>query len=285
MSAAIEFRDDLEQGSDEWLALRKTKITATDASVIMGVNPWKTISQLYKEKKSEARPTPPNERMKRGTELEPVARDLFNAKTGYRMIPKVVVKEWAMASLDGINSCNEILEVKCPGENDHALAISGKIPDYYFPQLQHQMYVCNSDRVFYYSFDGVDGVGVVVRRDEKYIEKMVKEELKFLECLNTNTPPEPAENEYIERTDDIWKQYALRWKHLNQAIKTLQTEEEELRAQLIQLSGGSSARGADISLCKVLRKGNIEYTKIPILKGMDLEEFRKPSTYSWRITC
>ena len=27
----------VEQGSQEWLALRKTKITATDASVIMGL--------------------------------------------------------------------------------------------------------------------------------------------------------------------------------------------------------------------------------------------------------
>lgn len=130
---------DMEQGSPEWLALRKTKITATDASVIMGANPWKTKSQLYQEKLSDDPPKPPNARMQRGVVLEPIARALFCFKTGHHMIPKVIVRGWAMASLDGINDRDEILEIKCPGEKDHSLAMRGQIPEHYFPQLQHQM--------------------------------------------------------------------------------------------------------------------------------------------------
>lgn len=284
MSAAVQVLDDLQQGSREWLDLRKTKITATDAAVIMGASHWKTKIQLYHEKKSSEHINIVNDRMQRGIDLEPVARELFCLRTRHKMVPKVVVKDWAMASLDGINNWNEILEIKCPGDRDHAIALSGKIPDHYFPQLQHQMYVCDSEKAFYFSFDGFDGVTVEVPRDDKYIKKMVKEELEFYECLLHDTPPEPSESDYVEMQGDIWEFCASEWKAVTAQIKILEKKEEELRGQLIQLAGSSNARGAGISLCQVQRKGNIDYAKIPCLKTIDLEPYRKASTTSWRIT-
>lgn len=284
MSAQIEFVD-VEQGTSEWLSLRKTKITATDACIIMGASHWKTRIQLYHEKLSNDPPTPSNERMRRGVELEPIARDLFCSLTGHKMVPKVVVKGWAMASLDGINNWNEVLEIKCPGEKDHSIALCGKVPDHYYPQLQHQMYVCNSEKAFYFSFDGFDGVTVQVKRDDEYIEKMIEEEKKFYHCLITKTPPEPLESDYVERSDSIWQEYASRWKSVTDSIKELEVEEEQLRKQLIFLSGESNSKGAGISLCNVNRKGNVDYSKIPELKNIDLDQYRKASTSSWRITC
>ena len=59
---------------------------------------------------------------------------------------------------------------------------------------------------------------------------------------------------------------------------------EDLRKQLIFLSGESNSRGSGISLCQVVRKGNVDYAKIPELKGIDLEKYRKGSISSWRIT-
>lgn len=43
-------RIDIQQGSAEWLALRRTKITASDAGVITQLNPWKTPRDLFFEK-------------------------------------------------------------------------------------------------------------------------------------------------------------------------------------------------------------------------------------------
>lgn len=275
---------DLEQGTPEWHALRKTKITATDASVIMGASHWKTRIQLYHEKLSNDAPTPPNERMQRGIDLEPVARDLFILNHGYICQPCVVVNDWAMASLDGIDETGKILvEIKCPGEKDHAVALSGKVPDHYYPQLQHQMWVCDVQEMYYFSFDGVDGVTVKVKRDDEYVEKMINEEYKFFMCLQQKTPPEPSEGDYIERNDDIWQQCASQWTSVTSQIKELEKEEEELRKQLIFLSGESNSKGAGISLCQVVRKGNVDYAKIPELKGVDLDKYRKGSINSWRI--
>jgi putative phage-type endonuclease len=217
---------ELDQGSQEWLDLRKTKITATDASIIMGANHWKTKIQLYYEKLSNNPPMLPNERMKRGLDLEPVARQLFILQTGIFVEPAVVVSDWAMASLDGISSDGKVIvEIKCPGEKDHSIALYGKVPDHYYPQLQHQMYVTGVQLAYYFSFDGIDGVAVMVKRDDEYIEKMVEKEKKFYECLINKIPPEPSEGDYIERNDDLWEQCASRWKSVTDAIKDLEKEE------------------------------------------------------------
>lgn len=269
------------QGTEEWHKLRKTKITATDAAVIMGTSHWKTPLQLYHEKLSDAPPSPANERMQRGLDLEPLARQLFCLKTGHKMIPKVVVKDWMMASLDGINYWDEILEIKCPGTKDHSIAISGKVPDHYYPQLQHQMYVCNSEKSFYFSFDGFDGVIVEVLRDNKYIQKLINEEKKFYECLINKTPPI---GNYIERIDSEWEEYASKWITLNQTIKELEKQESEIRNRLIELSGQSNSKGFGVTLSQIQRKGNVNYSNIPELKNVDLEKYRTQPTNMWRIS-
>jgi len=276
---------DMEQGCPEWHSLRKTKITATDASVIMGESHWKTRIQLYHEKLSNDPPMPPNERMQRGVDLEPIARDLFILKTGTIVKPAVVVRDWAMASLDGISDDGKfVVEIKCPGKKDHDAALTGFIPSHYYAQLQHQMYVTDVQNMSYFSFDGVDGVSVHVKRDNKYIEKMIEEEKKFYDCLINKVPPEPSESDYIQRDDLDWVKCANSWKVVACKIKELEKEEEELRMQLIFLSGESNTKGEGISLCQVKRKGNIDYSKVPELKGLDLEIYRKPSSNSWRIT-
>ena len=284
MLVTVQFFDDLQQGTPEWLALRKTKVTATDAAAILGESPWKTRLQLYHEKLSDEPPMQPNERMQRGLDLEPIAREMFAIDKGIKTVPAVVVRDFMMASLDGIDdSGRHILEIKCPGEKDHAIAISGKVPAHYYPQLQHQMAVCDVNYAWYYSFDGIDGIAIKVERDDMYIKAMIEEERKFYDCLMSKTPPEPAEDDYVERDDAIWQECARRWKDVTANIKILEKQEEDLRQQLVFLSGETNSRGGGISLCQVTRKGNIDYSRIEALKGVDLEQYRKPTTSSWRI--
>lgn len=283
MSAAIQILDDMVQGSEEWLNLRKTKITATDSAVIMGANPWKTKNRLYLEKTTDMPLPPPNERMQRGIDLEPIARELFIIQTGINVKPKVVVKDWTMASLDGISECGKhIVEIKCPSESYHIGAIRGGIPAIYYPQLQHQMYVCDVQEMKYFSFDGLCGVAVNVKRDDKYIERMLEEEKKFYDCLMNKIAPAA---DYLERNDDDWQRCAYEWKKVSNSIKELERQEEELRQKLIILSGNEDSKGSGISLCQVERKGNVDYSKVPQLKNVDLEQYRKPSSINWRITC
>jgi len=285
MTEQFDLFPELTQGTEEWLQLRKTKITATDAAVIMGMSKWKTATQLYYEKKSPENKNITTPAMQRGITLEPFARSDFTLKTGINVSPKVVIKDWAMASLDGITDNGDIIvEIKCPGQIDHEIALNGEIPKHYIPQLQHQMYVCDRTWMYYYSFDGKDGVIVKSNRDDVFIEKMVKAEKEFYQCLIENTPTEPSEKDFHVRNDPLWVKKAMRWQEVNSSIKQLQKEEEELRNSLIDLSGNSNVMGAGISLCHVQRKGAIDYSKIEFLKDIDLELYRKEPTTCCRIS-
>jgi len=174
----------MEQGSQEWLALRKTKITATDAPVIMGECPWKDPLTLYYEKRDPNFFSVATERMKRGTELEPMARFYFVLDIGIIVEPSVIIKDWAMASLDGISSCGKYaVEIKCPSKKYHDMAKQGKIPSHYTAQLQHQMWVCDIDSMYYYSFDGSEGVTVQLSRDPYYLNTLIEKEKIFYDCL------------------------------------------------------------------------------------------------------
>lgn len=275
----------IEQGSPEWHALRKTKITATDANVIMGCSPWKDVKQLYNEKKSEETNEYRNERMQRGIDLEPIARDLFNLQTGKKMKPAVLVKDWAMASLDGYDKeTGDILEIKCPGEKDHYTALCGKVPSHYYAQIQHQIYVAGTKIAYYYSFDGIEGFPVIVYRDDKYIEQMIAKEQKFYECLQTNIPPEMEDN-YRERNDEEWRELAFDYQEIDSRIQELEKIKERIKNDLIFLCGELNSKGAGISLSKIERKGNVDYSRIPELEGINLDLYRKDPITSWRISC
>lgn len=270
------------QGTNEWLELRKTKITASDAAVILGVSPWKTKRQLYDEKVGFAPPPIITDRMQRGIDLEPIARELFCIQTGIEVEPDVVVKEWAMASLDGISKCRKhIVEIKCPGEKQHSIALSGKVPDYYYAQMQHQMWVCDVDEMWYFSFDGSDGVTVKVKQDRDYTNALIEAEHEFYQCILNQVPPE---DDYTTREDEVWRSFANLWITLSREIKGLVEEQEELKKKLVFLSGESNSRGGGISLCQVKRKGNVDYSKIPELQGVDLDAYRGEEITSWRIT-
>lgn len=182
----------IEQGSSDWLALRRNKITASDASVILDINPWQNKNQLLQEKLGLIEPRPINGAMRRGQLLEPKARDLYENMTGNLMIPDVKLhdNEWMMASLDGISIDEKlILEIKCPNLKTHEMAISGEIPPYYFAQVQHQIYVCDVNCCHYFSYNGGDGVLVVVYRDDEFIKKMIEKEKEFYNCMITFTEP------------------------------------------------------------------------------------------------
>jgi putative phage-type endonuclease len=186
----------LIQGSQEWLDFRKTRVGASDAVIIAGMSPWRSRAQLLDEKRGLIEPQPMNSSMQRGTRLEPIARALAEDMFDTLFVAEVRVSkeyEWCYASLDGICIDNKILlEIKCTSKKNHALAKDGKIPDYYKPQLQHQMYVCGFDKCHYFSFataeidyEGPAGVVVVEHRDDAYIKNLIELEKKFYEEMTS----------------------------------------------------------------------------------------------------
>ncbi len=190
----------MEQGTDEWKAWRKTKITATSASIIMGSNPWKTQEDLWNEMLGFTPPQEMNAAMMRGSELEEPARNLFMEISGLHFEPCLYESDefpWMAASLDGISHlelCDAILEIKCPGEKSHLEACEGKIKPYYYDQMQHQLAVTGASMCYYFSYRPEctpQYIVIEVYPDVDYQEIMIKHEYEFYKKLcNFDKPVE-----------------------------------------------------------------------------------------------
>lgn len=187
----------IEQGSSEWLKLRLSHVTATDASAIIGVNPYKDALGIYNDKLGLSKPQPVTAAMRRGTELEPIARKYLNEETGIQFNPAVVIHDtdtFMLASLDGLSEDRKsICEIKCPGIGNYQIAISGIVLPYHMAQIQHQLYCTGADLCYYCNYFE-DGILVMeVKPDSTYIDNMVAMEREFFfEYLCKFKPPGDA---------------------------------------------------------------------------------------------
>lgn len=185
------------QGGEEWIKYRKNKISATDSSCILGLNPYMSANMLWEEKMSLRLPKEPNAAMLRGSKLEPEALAKFNEIMGITAKPCVIVSDeypFAMASLDGafgLDSINPkssyIVEIKCPGKKNYEkykdLTVTNEIDMAHFCQMQHQMMCSNLEMCYYFCYQTYDNFIVEVKRDDEFIEKMLIEEKKFYDCM------------------------------------------------------------------------------------------------------
>ena len=85
------------------------------------------------------------------------------------------------ASLDGISVDKKLaVEIKC-GESAYRKASqSGKVPDYYFGQVQHILAVTGYDDLdFFCHWPGNPDVLIPVRRHKGYIDQLIMKEEAF----------------------------------------------------------------------------------------------------------
>lgn len=277
----------IDQNTPEWEAFRKDKIGASDAPIIMGISPYKTPFKLWQEKVGIVQPDPETFPQKEGKRKEPLARAVLERELGMPLVPSVRLHKsipWLMASLDAMDmEGHAIAEIKCPGKHDHDLALSGQIPDKYFPQLQHQMEVCDLEMAYYFSFDGEKGIVLKVFRDDKYIKHLLQEEEIFFSHMQNLEPPPLTDKDYQMQDGPQWKKLASRFIHVSSELQNLQREEKAIREQLISMCDGQSSMGGGVKVSKCIRKGNVDYSQIPELKGLNLESFRKKTTEYWKV--
>lgn len=89
----------------------------------------------------------------------------------------------------------------------------------------------------------------------------------------------------FERRDDYdWDAIVDDYLHAKHMMEKASLEMENAKNKLITMSNGKNTRGCGVTVQKITRKGNIDYSSVPALIGVDLEQYRKPETESWRIT-
>lgn len=268
---------DLEQGSQEWLDFRRTKIGGSDAPIIMDVSPYKTAEDLFFQKVNGFSDDFVHEGMLRGHQLEPIVRELYSEKVAASLHPAVVVSDehdWMMASLDGLAD-EFFIEIKCPNQIDHDIAVSGKIPPKYYPQVQHCLAVTGFKFAYYVSYRDEETAEVYVPRDEEYIAKLIEIEREFYTGLCMEVLPERF-RKTVERPD-IDKLF-LDYLRIKESIKIAEIELEMAKKALLQCAADKDIQTDLVSIKKVTRT-SYDYERLFKEHPIDREPYKKMSTY------
>ena len=152
----------MAQASPEWHEHRRRYRNASETPVVMGLSPFQTLYQLWQLKLGLI-VQEVTQAMRRGSELEPLARAAYERQTGRVMQPLVVVEGDYSASLDGLTLAGDrLLEIKAPVKGrDSTLwkaVETGHLPGHYQWQVQHQLMVTKAEVADVFVFDGSEGI-------------------------------------------------------------------------------------------------------------------------------
>lgn len=151
-------------------------LTASDAASAIGCNPYETPDGLF-VKKVGGRKFAGNAAMDRGTLLEPIARDMYDARYNKKSHEIGLVQHpdypWLGGSADGITECGRLIEIKCPMTRK----IEDKVPKHYIAQIQLNMEILNLDECDFIQYRPAEGdaaeefVVTNVKRDKEWFAK------------------------------------------------------------------------------------------------------------------
>lgn len=191
----------VDQDTAKWHDFRALGIGSSDASVLAGTNNWKTVIELWEEKTGKSVPSfEENAATLHGKNLEPTAREAFEKSSGIAVNPRCFIHpeyDFIRASLDGINDeLDLVLEIKCPYNFTvhRKFMKTGKIPTYYYSQIQHQLLVTGAVMACYWSYtENTGGVIAYVSPEQAYIDELLEREIKFWNLVQSDTEPIPSE--------------------------------------------------------------------------------------------
>ena len=183
---------------EDWLEHRKLGIGGSDASVVCGINKYKSPVELWMNKTGQLPDQEAGEAAYWGTLLESIVRDEFTRRTGIEVTkPDVILQSeehpFMLANLDGV--C-EVPDVgACIFEAKTASAYKAgewedTIPDEYQLQIQHYMAVTGYAGAYIAVLIGGNTFRwKFVERDEELISMLIELESAFWNHVQDCTPP------------------------------------------------------------------------------------------------
>ena len=283
----------LEQNTPEWLEYRKTKLGASDAGTILGINKYSTPRQLWLQKLGLAKEQETTQAMERGKRLETEALFKYVVEKGCLFSPMVIESNqypFMMASLDGITiAMDKACEIKCLNMQDHVGVYDGKkISPSHYAQIQHQMIVGCLDEIDYVGYHPDSNVKplyiITIKRDEEFIKMYLEKAKEFWDYVTTFTEPPKTERDYLDYTNNLdFRAAEAAYVDIDDKIEKLEEQKKALRNKMIELSSGNNVMGAYTKMTSYVSRGTIQYSKIPALKEIDLEIYRAPAICSTRI--
>lgn len=192
---------------DKWLLHRKNGIGGSDAGAISGMNPYKSIIDVYLDKTSPVSETVDNEAMRQGRDLENYVAQRFSEETGKKVRRANAIfihpeHDYMFANVDRLISGEDAgLECKTASTYSADKWKDGKIPESYELQCHHYMAVTGASA--WYIACVILGKGFVwhkIGRDEELIQMLINLETDFWKNnVLAKKMPDPDGSEAAER--------------------------------------------------------------------------------------
>lgn len=184
---------------EEWLAYRKKGIGGSDASIVCGMNRYKSPVELWMEKTDQLPYQEAGEAAYWGTQLEALVRTEFTRRTGMEvnLVPYLLQSEehsFMKANLDGICEHPEygpcIFEAKTASAYKCGEWEEDSLPDEYLLQIQHYMAVTGYRGAYIAVLIGGNTFRwKFVERDEELITMLIQLETNFWNHVESSVPP------------------------------------------------------------------------------------------------
>jgi putative phage-type endonuclease len=275
-----------------WLAERKNGIGGSDVGAILGVNPYRSRLDVWLDKTGKGADVVDNYAMARGRAMEPFIREWFVAETGLTVEvtegqtvshPK---HDFLRASYDGLTSDDGILEIKTMSQ---WVAKKGEIPESYYWQIQHYMYVAGREHGYF----AIDSAGTFiieqVQFDERYTNEVLPKLNDFWNHVLADTPPPAQKRDNIEPTIDdaiTVDAYGLgtleRLKAVKEQIKELKKKQELCEDELLQQLDGHTtlidANGKTLATHKAVTTNRFDSTRFKKEQADMYKQYMKATT-------
>lgn len=298
----------LDQRSPEWLAWRKSGITATESAVILNLHPDKTPWRLWMEKTDRAAPPDLSviPAVRFGVENEPVARRLFEVTHQSVVMP--TCGEWDgnplfRASFDGLTFDGVPVEIKCPQEETlkdvRANGRQSAAYQLYYVQVQHQIMVSDACYGWLVFLDGDHLIEFDIPRDDDFIRQIQAKGLVFWDYVSKDKEPakDPERDFYAPQTEEAIAAWVAPAKELSgvlediesakATLKVLQERKDALTQTLAgQMGNYRLANFAGVALTRRAAKSSVnlpEFLKAHNLTDKDLDPYRTLSGESWSV--
>lgn len=249
----------------EFLERRRTGIGGSDVSAILGLSPYRTAYDVWREKTGRAQEHPENSRTHFGNVLEQVVADEFAARNAVKVQRRNEMFRHTehpelIANIDRYIVGGGILECKTADRfMSDQFGESGQmdsVPEYYLMQVQHYMYVTGYRKAFIaVLIGGNDFRQFEIQYDSELAEYSAARCVEFWQSNIVNDDPPPAmtskeaarlysatPGKAIEASGDVLAMIA-ELKAVKSEMKEYEKTEEKLKTSILE-----AVRDAEIIL-------------------------------------
>jgi len=183
---------------EDWLEHRRLGIGGSDASVVCGINRYKSPVELWMEKTNQLPAQEAGEPAYWGTQLEPLVRAEFAKRTGIEVSHKGQLLQsedypFMLANLDGTCEHPDLGPVIFEAKTASAYKADeweDSIPDEYALQVAHYLAVTGYQGAYIAVLIGGNTFKwKFIERDEELISMLIELEADFWKHVQDNTPP------------------------------------------------------------------------------------------------